>query len=176
MPYKRKDSRFWWVSYTDASGKRFRKPAGTTSQREAKALEKRWGEEANKDMADDPQAIREDKGDYQIQHGVKAESQETYQASSATALIQEEGCTTWTFDQLMLDYLRETGLIKKSAERDLYSAKQLRHFFAGMAIDAIGPNRIAEYKRNRRQDGVVDATVAKELRLLSAAINYARKE
>ena len=76
----------------------------------------------------------------------------------------------------MLDYLEQTGPKKKSAERDLCSAKQLRRAFGGTWMDAIGPDEISAYKRNRRHDGVKDSTIAKELRLLSSAINFARKE
>ena len=46
MPYRRKDSPYWWVKYTDASGKRTYRSTGTTDQREAKALEAKWRLEA----------------------------------------------------------------------------------------------------------------------------------
>ena len=50
MPYKRKQkgskSRFWWVSFTDANGKRIRVSTGTTQKREAVALEAKWKAEA----------------------------------------------------------------------------------------------------------------------------------
>lgn len=39
MPHKRKDSPFWWISFTDASGERVRESSGTADRREAKALE-----------------------------------------------------------------------------------------------------------------------------------------
>ena len=42
MPYKRKDSRFWWVDLTDASGKRVRRSTETTVRREAEGLEHKW--------------------------------------------------------------------------------------------------------------------------------------
>lgn len=54
MPYRRKGSDFWWISYTAPNGGRTRESSGTTSHAEAKALEadrrlathriKRWGE------------------------------------------------------------------------------------------------------------------------------------
>ena len=54
MPYKRKQkgskSRFWWVSFTDANGKRIRVSTGTTQKREAVALEAKW--KAEKPMND----------------------------------------------------------------------------------------------------------------------------
>ena len=50
MPYKRKQkgskSPFWWVSFTDANGKRIRVSTGTTQKREAVALESKWRAEA----------------------------------------------------------------------------------------------------------------------------------
>ena len=42
MPYKRKDSPIWWVSFTDPSGKRTRRSTGTTDRKEAEALEAKW--------------------------------------------------------------------------------------------------------------------------------------
>ncbi|MCI0440066.1 MAG: recombinase XerD, partial [Chloroflexi bacterium] len=49
MPYRRKDSPVWWVSYTDASGKRVRCPTGTTNRKEAEALEAKWKLEAHQE-------------------------------------------------------------------------------------------------------------------------------
>ena len=48
MPYKRKDSPIWWVSYTDASGKRVRRSTETTDRKEAEALKAKWKLEAYK--------------------------------------------------------------------------------------------------------------------------------
>lgn len=42
MPYRRKDSPIWWVSYTDANGKRVRRSTGTSNRKEADALESKW--------------------------------------------------------------------------------------------------------------------------------------
>jgi integrase len=42
----RKNSPYWWVSYTDANGKRTRRSTGTTDRREAEALEAKWKLEA----------------------------------------------------------------------------------------------------------------------------------
>ena len=42
MPYKRKDSPVWWVSFTDPNGKRTRRSTGTTDRKEAEALEAKW--------------------------------------------------------------------------------------------------------------------------------------
>lgn len=139
MPYKRKDSPIWWVSYTDQSGKRVRKATGTTDRKEAEALEHKWKLESYR----------------QQQWGEQPER---------------------AFDELMLGYLKETQDKKRSAERDRYSAKQLYRIFSGQSLVSITPDAISEYKRKRAVGGVSDSTIAKELRLLSAAINYARRE
>jgi len=39
MPYRRSGSPFWWISYTDAGGKRVRESSGTPDRQEATALE-----------------------------------------------------------------------------------------------------------------------------------------
>ncbi len=41
MPYRQKETINWWISYTDASGKRIRCSAGTTDFAEARALEQK---------------------------------------------------------------------------------------------------------------------------------------
>lgn len=46
MLHKRKDSPNWWVSYTDASGKRTRRTTGTADRKEAEALAAKWKLEA----------------------------------------------------------------------------------------------------------------------------------
>lgn len=47
MPYRRKGSPFWWVKFTDASGKPTYRSTGTTDLEEAKALEAKWRHEAH---------------------------------------------------------------------------------------------------------------------------------
>lgn len=47
MPYRRKGSPYWWVKYTDASGKPTYRSTGTTDLEEAKALEAKWRLEAH---------------------------------------------------------------------------------------------------------------------------------
>lgn len=83
----------------------------------------------------------------------------------------------------MLAYLRDTTA-KKSHQRDLYSATNLTEHFGGKLLSDIGPEQIAEYKRARRAPAATnpaakpakDATIAKELLLLSAAVRHARSE
>lgn len=42
MLHKRTDSQFWWVSFTDASGKRTRRSTGTSNRKEAEAIAAKW--------------------------------------------------------------------------------------------------------------------------------------
>jgi integrase len=42
MLHKRKDSPYWWVSYTNPSGKRARRSTGTADRKEAEALAAKW--------------------------------------------------------------------------------------------------------------------------------------
>jgi integrase len=42
MPFKRYDSQVWWVSFTCSDGSRIRRSTGTTSKKEAEALELKW--------------------------------------------------------------------------------------------------------------------------------------
>jgi len=58
MPCKRKDSPIWWVSLTDPSGKRIRRPTGTTDRREAEALEAKWKLESYRSKRWDEQPKR----------------------------------------------------------------------------------------------------------------------
>lgn len=47
MPYRQKGSRYWYVSYVDASGHQVKKSAGTENHAEAKALEQKLRAEAH---------------------------------------------------------------------------------------------------------------------------------
>ncbi|MCK9379923.1 MAG: site-specific integrase [Sulfuritalea sp.] len=47
MPYRRKGSPYWWVKFTDASGKPTYRSTRTTDLNEAKALEAKWRHEAH---------------------------------------------------------------------------------------------------------------------------------
>ncbi len=81
-----------------------------------------------------------------------------------------------TFDELMLAYLADTQAIKRSAERDRYSAKQLYPMFTRRTLDSLTPGDIRQYIRQRTEEKIQPATINKELRLLSSALNYAARE
>ncbi len=77
-------------------------------------------------------------------------------------------------DDLMLDYLKATKN-KKSHERDRYSARALRQFFAGRDLISLKGADIKAYQTKRLKT-VKSATVNRELGFLSSAINYAKSE
>jgi integrase len=58
MPYRRKDSPVWWVSYRGPGGKRVRRSTWTTDRREAEALEAKWKLEAFRQQHWDEQPER----------------------------------------------------------------------------------------------------------------------
>lgn len=58
MPYRRKDSPIWWVSYTDASGRRVRRSTDTADRKEAGLLEAKWKLEAHRQKQWDAEPVR----------------------------------------------------------------------------------------------------------------------
>lgn len=81
-----------------------------------------------------------------------------------------------TFEDLMLRYLTETvenG--KKSHETDKRITKTLKGFFAGAVLNTLSAAGVNGYIQWRRSSGISDSTINRELGLLSAALNYARK-
>lgn len=139
MVYRRKDSPFFWGTYTDASGKRVRCSTDTTDRREAEALEAKWKVEA-----------------HQVKH---------WNASPGR-----------TFDQLMLKYFKVIQGEKRSTEREVYTLRKLQPFFTGRDLLTLKRSDIRAYIEKRRDDGVKNGTINREIGLLSAAINYARRE
>jgi integrase len=145
MPYRRKDSPIWWVSFTDPGGQRVRRSTGTTEKKEAKALEAKW-------------------------------RLETHQQQ------QWEAPPSHTFDELMVEYLKKVSIHKRSYHRDLCSAQHLKQSFGGRDLAALGAKDVRAYIEQRQQQTthrkkpVVPATINRELSLLSAALNYARRE
>lgn len=139
MPYKRKDSADWWVSYIDSNGKRVRQATGTTNRKEAQALEAKWKLEAYK------------------------QQQWSEQPSH-------------TFDELLLGYLKATQAEKRSTERDRRIARWLREYLGDRDLESLIANDVRGYIEWRRQSGVTNATINRELALWSSATNYARTE
>lgn len=80
-----------------------------------------------------------------------------------------------TFDDLMLAYLKAT-IDKRSHDRDLNSTKRLKPFFTGRDLGSLKRPDIRAYIEERKVAGAKPATINRETGLLSAAINYARRE
>ena len=80
----------------------------------------------------------------------------------------------YTFDELMLRYLKETQSTKRSAERDAWTIKRLQPYFAGRVLNDLKRSDVRGYVLSRRADDVKGSTINRELGLLSAALNVAR--
>ena len=80
----------------------------------------------------------------------------------------------YTFDELMLRYLKETEGTKRSAERDAWTIKRLQPYFAGRVLNDLKRSDVRGYVLSRRKDGVKGSTINRELGLFSAALNVAR--
>ena len=81
-----------------------------------------------------------------------------------------------TFEELVLSYLRASALEKRSIETDYQRTKQLKGFFAGKVMNVLRPADVRGYIDLRRQSGVANSTINRELSLLSAAIKYGQTE
>lgn len=81
-----------------------------------------------------------------------------------------------TFDELMLGYLADTQAYKRSAERDKRCAAWLYPHFTGRELTTLTVGDIYAYQRQRREAHVKDATIRRELSLLSGALNHARQK
>ena len=76
----------------------------------------------------------------------------------------------------MLLYIRATENEKRSAERDKTSLGNLFPVFTGYGLNSLNRKDINAYISKRKTDGVVNATINREISLLSAAFNYAINE
>ena len=144
--YERKDSPYWWASYTDGRGERVRKstrvPVGEDGRHEAEALLAKWKLEAHQ----------------QRMWGVS----------------KEEASPAPTFDEVVLSYIKGHKT-RGSGRRTLDALKQLYPFFSGKRMDEVTSLEIKEYIRARLQT-VAPATINKEIGVVSAACNYCRDE
>jgi hypothetical protein len=144
--FKRSDSPFWWISYIDASGKPVRRSSGI--RRDA-----------------DPAQLR-----------VKAfRAKLVLDVSICQPLPIGDSRSGHTFDELMLLYLQQVTPTKKAAERDRYSAQRLYPVFTGRYLDTLTRADVRQYHA-RRSAEVSPGTIAKEIRLASAVLNWARRE
>lgn len=79
-----------------------------------------------------------------------------------------------SFDELILQFLRETQGRLRSPQSRLVAAKPLVAHFTGRMLDSISTADVRRYALQRRQS-VAASTVNKEVGLLSAALNHARQ-
>lgn len=138
MPHKRKDSNYWWASFTDSNGKRVRRSTGTTSYTEAKAIESR----------------------------LRSAAWEEQQWGRAPEV---------SFAEVIVPYLRYAQAELKSWKELQYQSRKLREHFSNKEMTRLSAKDIEAYKEARREEGVSNATINRELSCLSAAINRASK-
>jgi integrase len=82
----------------------------------------------------------------------------------------------WSFDDLLLAYLREVTPSKKAPERDKYSAKNLYRHLTGRRLSDIGASVAREYIASRVTAGASPGTINKEISLASAAWTWGQRE
>jgi integrase len=105
--------------------------------------------------------------------GIKALAVRAQWLAEGEAQATGEGAT---FDDLMLIYLETVSPTKRSPERDRWSAKALQPVFTGRTLKSIGAAQVREYIAGRIGEGIAPGTVNKEIGLMSAALNWARRE
>jgi integrase len=79
------------------------------------------------------------------------------------------------FDVMMESYLRAHAH-KRSAARDLEITRNLRAFFRGRVLNGLKAADIRGYIEERQAKGTAPGTINRELALLSAALNFMRRE
>ena len=139
MPYRRKDSAVWWISFTAPDGQRIRRATGTADRKEAIALEAKWKLEVFRQRQWDAPPPRR-------------------------------------FEELMLAYLNATR-DKRTAAKDRERVRlHLRRFFGERIMNELSAKDVRQYIALRQSEEVSNATINREIALLSAAINYANRE
>ncbi|RUP27715.1 MAG: site-specific integrase [Curvibacter sp.] len=78
------------------------------------------------------------------------------------------------FEEVVSIYTGSTN--HRSKERDVYSLKNLRDHFAGRVIEELRRCDVRQYIQRRTALGIQPGTINRELRFLSAAINFVRLE
>jgi len=81
-----------------------------------------------------------------------------------------------SFEELMLDYLEATEADKRSADKDLMRTENLKMYFTGKIMNELTGQDIRAFVVMRREQGRSNATINRDLALLSTAINYANRE
>jgi len=157
MPRKRKrdqdgvfgrpDSPYWWASFTDSRGRAARRSTG----------------------------VRRDQDPDQVK--AKAlRAQWILEAETERVDAPQPNGQGHSFDELMLLYLGQVTPAKRAGERDNFSAKQLYPRFTGRILEKLSVADARAYVTERAAEGAQPGTVNKEVGLMSAALNWARRE
>lgn len=80
-----------------------------------------------------------------------------------------------SFEDVMVEYMRE-AVNRRSAESIRCFVKELRTSFAGRAMEELRAADIAAHIYRRREDGLANSSINRELEVLSAAINHVRNK
>ncbi len=105
--------------------------------------------------------------------GLKAQAIRASWRTERHAETTGEGAT---FDDLMMLYLDQVTPTKRAPDRDHWSAKALFPVFSGKHLNDIGAAEVRGYIASRTAKGIEPGTLNKEIGLMSAAINWARRE
>lgn len=103
------------------------------------------------------------------------EARSLEQEKRAWAAKQRVSDARFQYDTLMDKYLGDIQREKRH-DRAFWASIRLTEFFSGVSIPDIDGSMLKAYRQGRLGDGVKEATVDKELRVLSAAINHAIRD
>lgn len=145
--FTRPDSPYWWASFTDGSGRPTRRSTRVRRDEDPDQLKAK--------------AIR-------AQWVLEAETQRREGPPPEAA--------GHSFDELLLAYLGQVTPGKRAGDRDTYSAKRLYPEFSGRVLDTLTAADARAYIARRVAEGVQPGTINREIGLMSAALNWARRE
>ena len=80
------------------------------------------------------------------------------------------------FEVMILTYLKEVSAHKRSFKTDKVHARKLRNFFAGRDCNLLTQADRRDYVSGRRSAGLSNATINRELSLLSASIKHVNQQ
>ena len=81
-----------------------------------------------------------------------------------------------SFEEVMVAFLQATADVKRSHGMDKLHTRQWKTSLEGWDMRTLTPQDIRTHVNRRLEDGVTNATINRELSLLSAAINFYNKE
>lgn len=79
------------------------------------------------------------------------------------------------FEEVMLEYLRGSSHLRSIDMLKMQTATLLK-WFRGQSVNALTGQDIKGYCRHRKEQGVANATINRELAAVSSAINYCNRE